>query len=64
VSALTPTAPTTVPVEQSAPAVPYAPERRTEIERLRFAAEICGDFGIKAYSLENLPQRRRTGGAS
>jgi hypothetical protein len=38
-----------VPAEQPAPTLPYAPERRTEIERLKFAADVTATFCCEAY---------------
>ncbi|NUP47244.1 MAG: hypothetical protein HOW97_08010 [Catenulispora sp.] len=46
---------------QAAGAATYADRRRIETDRLRFAAEVCGDFGIEAYSLASLPQQHRGG---
>ena len=52
-------APATVPAEPPAP-VPYAPERRTEVERLRFAADVVASFCCEAYGD---PAVTRLGGA-
>lgn len=47
--------PATAPADQPTPAVPYAPERRTAVERIRFAAALAASACCDAYGTRVLP---------